>query len=66
MFVPETIGAITYLFINNIAMLKKNIIGGYLITCKAIMVNLHIYKQEIQNRLIDKKLLFFKRFKRRL
>ena len=57
-FVPETIGAITYLFINNINSLKKNIIGGYVITCVGDNGKFTYLQTRKENQLIDKITLF--------
>lgn len=57
-FVPETIGAITYLFMNNINFLKKNIIGGYVITCVGDDGEFTYLQTRKEHQLIDKITLF--------
>ena len=57
-FVPETIGAITYLSVNDLDILKKNIIGGYVITCVGDNGDFTYLQTRKENQLTDKITLF--------
>jgi len=57
-FVPETIGAITYLSVNDLDILKKNIIGGYVITCVGDNGKFTYLQTRQENQLTDKVTIF--------
>lgn len=52
-FIPETIGAIVYLH-KNLDIMKKNIIGGYVITCVGDEGEFTYLKTRLENQFIDK------------
>lgn len=52
-FIPETIGAITYLHYN-LEILKKNVIGGYTITCVGDEGDFTYLQTRKTNQLVDK------------
>ena len=56
-FVPETIGSIIYIH-NNLLKLKKNVIGGYVITHIGDKSNFTYLKTRNENTLIDKISIF--------
>ena len=56
-FIPETIGAITYLF-KNIDIMKQNTIGGYVLTCVGDEGDFTYLKTRKENQFIDKITLF--------
>ena len=56
-FIPETIGAIAYLF-KNIDVMKKNVIGGYVLTCVGDEGEFTYLKTRKENQFIDKITLF--------
>ena len=57
-FVPETIGAITYLSVNTLKDLKQNIIGGYVITCVGDNGKFTYLQTRKENQLTDKITIF--------
>lgn len=57
-FVPETIGAITYLSVNDLNKFKQNIIGGYVITCVGDNGKFTYLQTKKENQLTDKITLF--------
>ena len=57
-FVPETIGAITYLAVNDLNQLKKDIIGGYVITCVGDIGKFTYLQTKKENTITDKITLF--------
>jgi len=56
-FIPETIGAIVYLN-KNLENMKKNIIGGYVITCVGDEGDFTYLKTRYENQFIDKITLY--------
>lgn len=56
-FIPETIGAIVYLY-KNLDIMKKNIIGGYVITCVGDEGEFTYLKTRLENQFIDKITLY--------
>lgn len=56
-FIPETIGSIVYLH-KNLDIMKKNIIGGYVITCVGDEGEFTYLKTRSENQFIDKITLF--------
>jgi len=56
-FIPETIGSIVYLS-KNIDIMKKNIIGGYVITCVGDEGDFTYLQTKNENQFIDKITLF--------
>ena len=56
-FIPETIGAIVYLS-KNIDIMKKNTIGGYVLTCVGDEGDFTYLKTRKENQFIDKITLF--------
>jgi hypothetical protein len=52
-FIPETIGSITYLYYN-LDIIKKNIIGGYVITCVGDEGQFTYLETRKKNQLVDK------------
>ena len=56
-FIPETIGSIVYLY-KNLDIMKKNVIGGYVITCVGDEGEFTYLKTKNENQFIDKITLF--------
>jgi aminopeptidase-like protein len=56
-FIPETIGAITYIS-QNLEIMKKNIIGGYTLTCLGDEGDFTYLKTRKENQFVDKITLF--------
>ena len=52
-FVPETIGSITYIN-KNVDILKKNVIGGYVLTCLGDSGNFTYLMTQDENNLVDR------------
>ena len=52
-FIPETIGAITYIS-KNIETLKENVIGGYVVTCVGDPGNFSYLQSRAENTLTDR------------
>lgn len=57
-FVPESIGAIAYLAMNNADVLKQRVIGGYVLTCLGDSGEFTYLKTRNGNALVDKVTLF--------
>ena len=56
-FIPETIGSITYLS-QNLIKLKENVIGGYVVTCSGDEGEFTYLKTRKDNQLVDKITLY--------